>query len=44
MLRRAEDLPELGKTRKVAAVFWCVQVDAAAFVRAEAKIDGGGCA
>ena len=40
MLRRAEDLPELRKMRKVAAVFWCAQVDAAAKV--DAKDDGGG--
>ena len=41
MLRRAEGLPELRKTRKVAAVLWCVQVDAAAKVGAEVD-DGGG--
>jgi len=40
VLRRAEGLPELRKTRKVAAVLWCVQVDAAAKVGAE--VDGGG--
>ena len=39
-MRRAEGLPELRKTRKVAAVLWCVQVDAAAKVGAE--VDGGG--
>ena len=35
-----EDLPELRKTRKVAAMLWCAQVDAAAKV--EAEVDGGG--
>ena len=40
MLRRAEGLPELRKTRKVAAVLWCAQVDAAAKV--DAEVDGGG--
>ena len=40
MLRRAEDLPELRKTRKVAAMLWCAQVDAVAKV--EAEVDGGG--
>ena len=35
-----EDLPELRKTRKVAAMLWCTQVDAAAKV--EAEVDGGG--
>ena len=39
-MRRAESLPGLRKTRKVAAVLWCVQVDAAAKVGAE--VDGGG--
>ena len=39
MLRRAEDLPELRKTRKVAAVFWCGQVDAAA--KDDAEDDDG---
>ena len=40
MLKRTEDLPQLRETRKVAAVLWCAQVDAAAKVGAEA--DGGG--
>ena len=40
MLIRAKDLPELRKMRKVAAVFWCAQVDAAAKV--DAEDDGGG--
>ena len=35
-----EDLPELRKTRKVAAMLWCAQVDAAAKV--EEEVDGGG--
>ena len=35
-----EDLPELRKMRKVAAMFWCAQVDAAA--KDEAEVDGGG--
>ena len=35
-----EDLPELGKMRKVATMLWCTQVDAAAKV--EAEVDGGG--
>ena len=39
-MRRAEDLPELRKTRKITAVFWCIQVDAAAKVGVE--VDGGG--
>ena len=41
MLRRAEDLLELRKMRKVTAVFWYAQVDAAAKVDAE-EDDGGG--
>ena len=40
MGERIEDLPELRKTRKVAAMLWCAQVDAAAKV--EAEVDGGG--
>ena len=39
MLKRTEDLLEMRKTRKVAAVLWCIQVDAAAKVGAE--VDGG---
>ena len=34
MLERTEDLLEIRKTRKVAAVLWCAQVDA--------EVDGGG--
>ena len=37
---RIEDLPELRKTRKVAMMLWCAQVDAAAKV--EAEVDGSG--
>ena len=40
MGERIEDLPELRKTRKVAAMLWCAQVDVAAKVGAE--VDGGG--
>ena len=40
MLKRTEDLLEMRKTRKVAAVLWCAQVDAAAKV--EAEVDGAG--
>ena len=40
MLKRTEDLLEMRKTRKVAAVLWCAQVDAAAKV--DAEVDGGG--
>ena len=40
MMKRIEDLPELRKKRKVAAVLWYVQGDAAAKVGAE--VDGGG--
>ena len=40
MLSRIEDLLELRKTRKVAAAFWRVQVDAAA--KGDAEDDGGG--
>ena len=39
MLKRTEDLLELRKTRKVTAVLWCAQVDAAAKV--DAEVDGG---
>ena len=42
MVERAENLPELRKKRKGAAVFWCVQGDAAAKVGAETTVDGGG--
>ena len=42
MVKKAENLPELVRKRKGAAVFWCVQGDAAAKVRAEATVDGGG--
>ena len=40
MRERIEDLLGLRKKRKVAAVLWCVQVDATAKVGAE--VDGGG--
>ena len=40
MGERIEDLLELRKTWKVAAMLWCAQVDAAAKV--EAEVDGGG--
>ena len=40
MLKRIEDLLEMRKTRKVAAVLWCAQVDASAKV--DAEVDGGG--
>ena len=40
MLKRTEDLLEMRKTRKVAALLWCAQVDAAAKV--DAEVDGGG--
>ena len=40
MLKRTEDLLEMRKTRKVAAAFWCIQVDAAA--KGDAEDDGGG--
>ena len=39
-MKKIEDLPELRKTRKVAAVLWYAQGDAAAKVGAE--VDGGG--
>ena len=42
MVKKAENLPELVRKRKGAAVFWCVQGDAAAKVGAEATVDGGG--
>ena len=42
MVKKAENLPELVRKRKGAAVFWCVQGDAAARVGAEATDDGGG--
>ena len=32
----------LRKKRKIDAFLWCGQVDAAAVVEAEAKVDGGG--
>ena len=40
MGERIEDLLELRKTWKVAAMLWCAQVDAAAKV--EAEVNGGG--
>ena len=40
MVKRTEDLLEMRKTRKVAAVLWCAQVDAAAKV--DAEVDSGG--
>ena len=40
--KEAENLPELMRKRKGAAVFWCVQGDAAARIGAEATVDGGG--
>ena len=39
-MKNIEDLPELRKTRKVAAVLWYAHGDAAAKVGAE--VDGGG--
>ena len=42
MVKKAENLPELVRKRKGAAVFWCVQGDAVAKVGAEATVDGGG--
>mgnify|MGYP007017566431 FL=1 len=42
MVKKAENLPELVRKRKGAAVFWCVQGDAAAKVGAEATVDSGG--
>ena len=41
MMKRIEDLPELRKKRKVDAVLWYAQGDAAAKVGAEVD-DGGG--
>ena len=40
-MKKIEDLPELRKTRKVAAMLWYNQGDAAAKVGAEV-VDGGG--
>ena len=42
MAKKAENLPELVRKRKGAAVFWCIQGDAAAKVGAETTVDGGG--
>ena len=42
MVKKAENLPELVRKRKGAAVFWCVHGDAAAKVGAEATVDCGG--
>ena len=42
MEKKAENLPELVRKWKGAAVFWCIQGDAAARVGAEATVDGGG--
>ena len=42
MVKKAENLPELVRKRKGAAVLWCVQGDAAAEVGAETTVDGGG--
>ena len=42
MVKKAENLPELVRKRKGAAVFWCVQGDAAAKVGAETTVDDGG--
>ena len=39
-MKRKEDSLEMRKTRKVATVFWCAQVDAVAKV--DAEVDGGG--
>ena len=41
MAKKAENLTEMMKKKKGAAVFWCIQGDAAARVRAEATVDGG---
>ena len=41
MVKEAENLPELVRKRKGAAVFWCIQGDAAAKVGAETTVDGG---
>ena len=40
MMKKIEDLPELRKKGKIAAMLWCIQGDAAAKVGAE--VDGGG--
>ena len=40
MGERIEGLPELRKTRKVAAMLWCTDVDAT--TKVEAEVDGGG--
>ena len=42
MAKKVENLPELVRKQKGAAVFCCVQGDAAARVGAEATVDGGG--
>ena len=42
MVKKAENLPELVRKRKGAAVLWCVQGDAAAEVGAKTTVDGGG--
>ena len=42
MVKKVENLPELVRKRKGAAVFWCVQGDATAKVGVEATVDGGG--
>ena len=39
---KAENLPELVRKWKGAAIFWCVQGDAVARVGAEATVDSGG--
>ena len=39
---RVEDLPMSKEQRRGAAAFWYDQVDAAAVVEADVKIDGGG--
>ena len=41
MMKRIEDLPELRKKRKVAAVLWYTRGDAAAKVDAEDDSGGG---
>ena len=42
MVKKAENLPDLVRKRKGAAVLWCVQGDAAAKVGVEMTVDGGG--
>ena len=42
MAKKVENLLELVRKRKGAAVFWCVQGDPAARVGAKATVDGGG--